>query len=88
MVGCGLHGLEADLTWIVRGQTAVGRGPHRHCFGSSHPAHPLRKLGGENMAALFENTMLVLYLLGWAYLLPSHNFRNMLGCYHGVETIQ
>ena len=72
---CGLHGLDADLTWIVRGQTGAAardHTPHRHCFGSSHPDHPLRRLGGENMGTIFEKykiyLMLVLYGVGLIYM--------------------
>ena len=74
---CGLHGLDADLPWIVRGQTGAAASardhtPHRHCFGSSHPDHPLRRLGGENMGTIFEKykiyLMLVLYGVGLIYM--------------------
>ena len=100
---CGLHGLDADLPWIVVGQTGAAardHTPHQHCFGSSHHlTQTIRYASWEVTiwAQFLENTMLVLYRVGLIYIhvivalhfaLPAHNFRNMLGCYHGVETIQ
>ena len=72
---CGLHGLDADLPWIVVGQTGAAardHTPHRHCFGSSHHlTQTIRYAGWEVKiwAQYLENTMLVLY---WAALIYMH----------------
>ena len=68
---CGLHGLDADLPWIVRGQTGAAARDHTTDIVLGHLTQTIRYAGWEVKIRphYLENTMLVLY---WAALIYMH----------------